>query len=78
MPEAGAAALSGQREHIDGWHDFTVEDQTLVIAEGMLIKIYAPGEDRCRWHGRITGEEGQPVSRGDKVEVYKVDVEFRT
>lgn len=77
MPETGKDALNGTMEHISGHHTFTVEDQTTVVAKGMLIMIYGPNSPQARWHGRNTGEDGKAVSRGETVQVYNVDVEFR-
>jgi len=78
MPEIGADALSGKKEHIDGWHTFTVGDQSAVVADGMLIMIYGTGSQRARWHGKSTGIQGETVSQGERVQVYNADVEFKT
>lgn len=77
MPNNGEDALNGIKEYINGEHTFTVDDQTSVIATGMLIMIFAAGEVQACWHGKTTGATGQPVSRGYRVRVYNADVEFR-
>jgi outer membrane lipoprotein-sorting protein len=78
MPEIGADAMAGKKEHISGWFTFTVEEgQRRVVASGMLIMIYGQGQHQARWHGKDTGTEGQAVSQGERVQVYNTDVEFR-
>lgn len=77
MPDTGVDALNGTKEYIVGEHTFTIEDQTLVVSEGMLISIFPPGESRASFHKNSTGPEGQPVSRGCTVRVYNADVVFR-
>jgi len=78
MSQTGADALSGKKEHINGWHTFTVGDQSAVIADGLAIMIFDPNQTTARWYGKDTGEAGQSVSRGCRVQVYNVDVEFKT
>ena len=77
MSETGVDALGGKNERISGFHTFTVEDQTRVIANGMMIMIYGKGQAQARWHGKETGAEGQIVSEGERVQVYNADVEFK-
>lgn len=77
MSETGADALARTKEHISVQHTFTVEDQIKVIAKGMLIMIYGQGQSQARWHGLDIGTEGQAVCRGEKVQVYNADVEFK-
>ncbi|KAM0263778.1 hypothetical protein ACHAQJ_001096 [Trichoderma viride] len=77
-PRRGVGALSGQKEYIDGYHEFTVDGQTSVIANGSMIMICAPGKNVAQWSGKSTGENGQPVYPGDKVDVYNVEIEFKT
>ena len=76
MSETGTDALGGKNEHIPGFHEFTVGDQTRVIANGMMIKIYGKGQSQARWHGNVTGTGGETVSEGERVQVYKANVEF--
>ena len=77
MSETGTDALGGKQEHISGLHTFTVEDQTRVIASGVMIMIFGQGQSQARWHGKDTGVEGQTVSEGERVRVYNADVEFK-
>lgn len=77
MPDIGDDALNGKQEYIEGEHTFTVGEQTLVIAKGMMITIIQPGASQASFHRTNTGPEGQPVSRGCKVKVYNANVEFK-
>jgi hypothetical protein len=77
MSGTGDDALAGKKERISGLHTFTVEDQTKVIATGMMIMVYGKGQAYARWHGNDTGAEGQTVWGGERVEVYNADVEFK-
>lgn len=77
MPETGVNALNGIEEHIVGEHVFTVENQELVISEGMMISIFQPGATSASFHEKSTGPKGEPVSRGCRVKVYNANVVFK-
>jgi hypothetical protein len=77
MPETGTDALDGKQEQIFGLHTFTVQEQTRVVASGMMIMIFGQGQAQARWHGKDTGAEGQTVSEGERVQVYNASVEFK-
>ncbi|KAE9566775.1 hypothetical protein CGMCC3_g17094 [Colletotrichum fructicola] len=55
----------GEEEVIYGYHDFTIDDQTTVIANGVAIVVYGP-DSKSIWHGKDTGDGGQKVSKGYK------------
>ncbi|KAK3377680.1 kinase-like domain-containing protein [Podospora didyma] len=72
MSQTGADALSGTKEYMSGAHTFTVEDQTRVIASGMLVMIYGKGQSQARCnHERITNEANalQLISRETTIPV---------
>lgn len=72
----GEDALSGIKEHIEGFHTFTVTNQSKVIADGLMVGIIPAGESVQATTGKSTGTDGWKVSQGDKVRVYNVDIEF--
>lgn len=71
----GEDALNGKPEKIDGWHTFLVDGQKRIVAAGLVIMIYAPGQQMPVWHGNDTGE-GEDVAEGYKVEVFNVSIHF--
>lgn len=77
MPkQVGDDALNGIKEYIDGDFTFTVTDQKRVIADGMMVMIFRPGEDNACFHRKETGPDGYSVSKGYTVEVRKANVVF--
>jgi hypothetical protein len=77
MPKAvGEDALNGIKEHIEGFHTFTVTDQSKVKATGLLVGITRAGESSEEKTEKSTGAEGWNVSRNDKVRIYNADIVF--
>lgn len=77
MPGVGDDALGGKKEYINVKHVFHVTDQSAVVAEGLVVMIFPPGQTTAVWYGSDTGPEGQTVSEGFRVMVYKANVEFK-
>lgn len=77
MPKAvGEDALSGTKEHVLGFHHFTVTEQTKVIATGVMVGITPAGESVEKVTAKTTGDEGWVVKKGDVIRVYDVHIEF--
>lgn len=72
----GEDALSGIKEHIEGFHTFTVTNQSKVIAEGLMVGIIPAGQTIQTITEKSTGADGWTVGQGDRVRVYNVDIEF--
>ncbi|KAI3530408.1 hypothetical protein CABS03_15135 [Colletotrichum abscissum] len=73
----GSKALEGEKELVEAHHEFTVDNQTAVIAEGMMIMIFKPNVKTAIWYGKETGPKGIPVSEGYKVVTYNASVQFK-
>ena len=72
---SGEDALNGVSERIEGSHTFIVTDQKKVVASGVVIMIFAPGESVAMWYGNDTGG-GIDVSEGYQVRVLNVTIYF--
>lgn len=72
----GEDALDGISERIEGAHTFVVTDQKKVVASGIVIMIFAPGQSEATWYGKDTGEGGVDVSEGFQVQVLNVTIFF--
>ncbi|KAL6877724.1 hypothetical protein HDV57DRAFT_518587 [Trichoderma longibrachiatum] len=70
------AVLNGQRRYIEGFHVFTIKDETSIVAEGE-IQIYPRGDNNPRWAGEGTGPGGKPLQPGDRILVHNTIVEFK-
>ena len=76
MPEIGADALEGTKETIKGYHTFTVTNQQIVKANGMMVQLVPAGKSQAQKTAKSTGDAGWGVREGDKVIVFNVDVVF--
>lgn len=76
MPGVGDKALKGTKEYIAGNFTFTVTNQTLVEAKGLMVMIWRPGEDEACFNKRETPSGGYAVSQGYQVEVRNAHVVF--
>lgn len=71
------AVMRGQRRYLEGWHEFIVKDQKLLVADGLSLIIFRPQSTGARWYGESTGKEGELVREGERVKVFNAIVELR-